>query len=419
MSQCAQPAAIDTASTAILVAGPASLDPVRLVESSDMPALITGADGRVYYANAAAAPLGVLLSLPPGHRSAGELLVMIGQVARSSAAQQLRIRVDQFGDAAAARVFDLTLLPIECGSNTPHTASQVMILGREATYERNLVTALSASRDLYRDLIACSSDFAWETDVTGAFVFVSTDGALGWHADALNGATPDRFELRINGAAPEHCPFRSDRPVNGIEVQARGADGKPRHLVISARPVHDANGVYRGSRGIARDVTDIRQREAELAMARRRERLVNAISRTMLSDQPPRERLAQAVTIIAEATGAPGCAVIPKDGDGHPEARAAITAWNAPATLAPDWVGIAGMVKKEPPEGRAVLHGEKKGYRFTTAAVPGRGDPCGWIVLVRDGPEGGDDPAMLTAIADPIGYALMLFLIASDGGHSC
>ena len=56
----------------------------------------------------------------------------------------------------------------------------VLALSRESTTERNLIDALIASRQLFKDLVACSSDFAWETLPDGSFGYVSSKGALGY-----------------------------------------------------------------------------------------------------------------------------------------------------------------------------------------------------------------------------------------------
>ncbi len=53
--------------------------------------------------------------------------------------------------------------------------------------ERNLRTTLVESRQRYKDLVEISSDFSWEVDKDGKFIFVSPQGALGYKPDELIG----------------------------------------------------------------------------------------------------------------------------------------------------------------------------------------------------------------------------------------
>ena len=63
--------------------------------------------------------------------------------------------------------------------------------GRDISLDQNLRNALVRSRALQ-----ISSDFAWETDVNGKFVFVSTSGALGYEPDDLIGRAADDLSAK-------------------------------------------------------------------------------------------------------------------------------------------------------------------------------------------------------------------------------
>src|SRR3546814_16416450 len=45
----------------------------------------------------------------------------------------------------------------------------VLLIARETTLEQNLTKALVESRQMFKDLLACSADFAWATDSNGVF----------------------------------------------------------------------------------------------------------------------------------------------------------------------------------------------------------------------------------------------------------
>ncbi len=81
------------------------------------------------------------------------------------------------------RTLELTLTHIL--STAPASEEGVLVLGRDITGERNVINALVSSRQLYRDLVECSADFGWETDVNGAFTYVSPQGGFGYTAREL------------------------------------------------------------------------------------------------------------------------------------------------------------------------------------------------------------------------------------------
>ena len=58
------------------------------------------------------------------------------------------------------------------------------------------------------------------------------------------------------------------RPFRDFEFQRINPQGKIRDISISGAPIFDAEGRFTGYRGIARDITDIKQREAELLEAK-------------------------------------------------------------------------------------------------------------------------------------------------------
>ncbi len=107
-----------------------------------------------------------------------------------------------------ARQFDLTLLPAIGG---------VLLLARDATLERNLIEALARSRQLFRDLVQCSSEFAWETTPDGRFGFVSPRGALGFAAAELAG----RPSQEIAADAEGPWPFADSEPHDVTEARER------------------------------------------------------------------------------------------------------------------------------------------------------------------------------------------------------
>lgn len=212
-----------------------------------------------------------------------------------------------------ARVFDITALP--------HPAHGLLLV-RDSTLDRNLNAALAESRERYKNLVEISSDFAWETGPDGVFVFVSSRGALGYRAEELIGHAVSEFLL--DGA--DGAPFAAARPVADVEIYFRRRDGTLASLRTSAVPMSDETGHHRGTRGICRDVTDIRALDADLARVRNREQVLSYILRTIHAELEPDAMLAAAAQTIAKGMGASGCRLYRVDPSGALRVAAAFGA---------------------------------------------------------------------------------------------
>jgi len=190
----------------------------------------------------------------------------------------------------------------------PAGDDRVLVLGRDITLERNLRSALVESRQRYKDLVEISSDFAWEVGADGCFVFVSPKGALGFSADELVGRHPNEFILHQQAEDGAPC-FGAVLPVTDTEVWMRQADGGDSCLLASATPIRGDDGSWKGARGVCRDVTQERLRDAALLRANNRERLLSYIVRTIRDEVEPADMLRAAAEATARALGATGCQI--------------------------------------------------------------------------------------------------------------
>ncbi len=181
-----------------------------------------------------------------------------------------------------------------------------------AASDRAIRDALLESRQRYKELVEISSDFAWETDEDGRFVFVSRD-AIGWPAAAMLGRDPAEFLAEPGD--PAAGIFASRVPAEEPFLWARrggsaGAGGGGRAcLAVSARPLHGSDGRWRGARGVCRDVTETVERELALAVARTRERLVGRVLLALREELSPARALDAVLGEAALAVGAGGAAV--------------------------------------------------------------------------------------------------------------
>jgi diguanylate cyclase (GGDEF)-like protein/PAS domain S-box-containing protein len=190
-------------------------------------------------------------------------------------------------------------------------AGLFLLLARDQTMERNLRSALVESRQRYKDLVEVSSDFYWETDTQGNFVFVSPRGGLGYLSEELIDDAGEKYVVDPESFSP--LPFVSDKPLSDIEMWLRSKEGETICMLVSCVPLfHDGDGTeqhWSGTRGVCRDVTDERRSEGALARARHREQLLSYIVSSVRDELDPQNMLNAAVTTTARALGVAGCRI--------------------------------------------------------------------------------------------------------------
>ncbi|MBN9498076.1 MAG: diguanylate cyclase [Alphaproteobacteria bacterium] len=262
----------------------------RLVAHWPGPAARLAQNGAVLGANAAAKAM-----LSEFSARTGDLSALAAEISGGGASRLDTVVVP---GAAAPVTLDVSLVP---------AGDTVLILARDVSLAANMRNALADSRKRYKDIVEISSDFAWETDADGAFAFVSPQGALGWRADDLLGRKPTVF-AHMEGDNSVAEPFLTQVPIEQTELWLRRADGSDACVQISALPLFAPDGRWKGARGLARDVTEAREREAELAEARNRERLIAHVVRAVRDEVEAKALLTAAATETARALGA-GCAI--------------------------------------------------------------------------------------------------------------
>ncbi|MBP7065288.1 sensor domain-containing diguanylate cyclase [Ferrovibrio sp.] len=241
----------------------AALEPAALIPVFPGPAALFDGNGAVLFANRAAGPLLDAL--------AADRLVALAAALDASLADGLpRQEKADLPGLRGGTALHLTLLP---------HGGQLLLLGRDTTLERNLLQALMQSRQLFRDLVACSTDFAWETKPDGRFGFVSPRGAMGYTARELEGHVPTDFAAPDSPETPRPTlwPFTATAPQEAVEVFLRRKDGSVGCFEVSCVAVRDGKGEWAGTRGVARDVTEARERVEAL---RRAHKTLNTLANT-------------------------------------------------------------------------------------------------------------------------------------------
>lgn len=233
-----------------------------LVAAYPGPALLVDEDGRVVAHN------------PPGRRLIAESAGGVRPERNARAVQPLAYEVLQSAmdglprqmslelpGRQGMRLIELALLPLDRNDERA-----VLVLGRDATLERNLRTVLTESRERFQDLVLCFSDFTWETAPDGRFTYVSPHGAFGYAAADLEGR-PARMLVRGDPGMAV-LPFESSEPMQAVELWLTARDGQAVCAEVSCLPFFQpGTGLWAGVRGVCRDVTELRAREAELAEA--------------------------------------------------------------------------------------------------------------------------------------------------------
>ena len=146
--------------------------------------------------------------------------------------------------------------------------------GRDRAYR-----ALRESEERYRQFVESAHDWVWEIDENGRYTFAShqVTEMLGYEPHEVLGKTPLDFMPRDEAArvsvifatlAAAHQPFRALENIN------QASDGRLVVLETNGVPVFDADGVFRGYRGMDRDITERKTAEKLLRDEISRRRLL-------------------------------------------------------------------------------------------------------------------------------------------------
>ncbi len=287
--------------------GPGATEAEKFLAGYPGAALLVGNDGSVVCSNAKGGGLEALLQ----HEAAPEIqkLIETARTSGSTIAESVYLN-----SAKGEIVLEITVVPGARGNGADR--SEILVMARDMTMERNLRTALVESRQRYKDLVEVSSDFSWETDADGNFIFVSPKGALGFKADDLINKKAEDFVLSPEEFSP--LPFVSTRPLDNVEIWMHNKNGTTACVNLSCVPLiggEDGDEQWKGTRGVCRNVTEERENEPALAHARRREQHLNYIVSTIRDELEPHNMLNAAAAATSRALSVAGCRIFRRDKD--------------------------------------------------------------------------------------------------------
>ncbi len=216
-----------------------------------------------------------------------ELLTMcVWDLEAKESPEEIRQRIERLlrdGSArfeSSMRRRDGRIVDLEVSINhSPDKGGRLMAFLRDITERTQAHEALRESEEKYRALIESTSDWIWEIDGNGIYIYASpkiTD-ILGYEPAEVLGKTP--FDLMPAKEAarlrPQVMATIAARGIfQRIENIALHKDGRHIILETSGVPIFDESGQWQGYRGIDRDVTARKEAEVRLISSEERFRAI-------------------------------------------------------------------------------------------------------------------------------------------------
>ena len=175
---------------------------------------------------------------------------------------------------ATGRRRDKSEFPLELAGSISNTNTGFFYTAiiRDITDRKKADESLRESEERYRDLFENANDTIYIHDLEGNFLSVNQTGTK-----VLGYSREEALKLSLADViVPEHLEFATSRiaakidgnPTSSYEIDCFGKDGRRVSFEINSRIVHEDNEPV-AVQGIARDITDRKQAEAE------RDRLYN------------------------------------------------------------------------------------------------------------------------------------------------
>lgn len=146
-------------------------------------------------------------------------------------------------------------------------------ISRNVTSKVTALNALEESMARYRNILDNIQDAYFEVDLKGRLTFFNDamGRVLGYSAETLKGADHLRFMDKANVDlvnAAYDCIYQTGKPNRSLQYAIVDQDGRRRFIESSVSLMTDGDGRPCGLRGVARDITQRKVAELELARAK-------------------------------------------------------------------------------------------------------------------------------------------------------
>ncbi|MGB7541380.1 MAG: EAL domain-containing protein, partial [Burkholderiales bacterium] len=183
-----------------------------------------------------------------------------------------------------------TTMEVRCVRRGDGSVETVIIMVRDITEQKRSEEALRQSEARFRSLTELSSDLYWEQDDQYRFTSVKGTGS-----DRVNMGTAQpavgkkRWEQNyINMSADDWAvhiaTLDAHQPFHDLELCRLDESGKKVWIGVSGEPVFDASGVFKGYRGVGKDITGRKQGEEQIQYLANHDALTSLPNRAMFSE---------------------------------------------------------------------------------------------------------------------------------------
>ncbi|MBN2736301.1 MAG: PAS domain S-box protein [Spirochaetales bacterium] len=144
--------------------------------------------------------------------------------------------------------------------------------------QRHTISSVEASQSRFRDLVETTSDWIWEVNADGRFVYSSPQAKdiLGYETHEILGKRPTSF-MKFEDAKQIRSFFESLRftkePISHLRSVSIHKNGSEVILESSGMPILGDNNLFMGYRGINRDITEKFRIEHKLIESEKRYRM--------------------------------------------------------------------------------------------------------------------------------------------------
>jgi diguanylate cyclase (GGDEF)-like protein/PAS domain S-box-containing protein len=181
-----------------------------------------------------------------------------------------------------------------------------------------VAAALRQSESRFRDLAALSSDWYWEQDQDFRFIYTQAGYAESKPAQAADDSIGmTRWELHAGRLSAEQWAahrrqLESHQEFHDLEYQRLSRDGELRWVSVSGRPIFDDKGVFRGYRGIGKDVTARKLADDALCESEERFRAMAELTSDYYWEQDENFRFTKRIGTLWEIRSYPSQSVLGK-----------------------------------------------------------------------------------------------------------